>query len=165
MFHCRDSSITSLQVGMFTELLRLCCVHTSMPLMVESNSVTMLCRFLNATSPFDHKYGTVRKTFAETALVKVECGYGRAADSHLCRVSSVPAFRCTCLVLFGIPFGNAPLSGLGGAGLDEQLDLALTAVVNPLFLSVLVWLLPVAACVLDFCDDILVSLTLAVGRS
>ena len=42
MFHCSDSSITSLQVGMFTELLKLCCVHISMPLMVESNSVTML---------------------------------------------------------------------------------------------------------------------------
>ena len=100
MFHCRDSSITSLQVGMFTELLRLCCAdqytvdggvelrHDALP-------------FLERHVALDHKYGTVRKTFAETALVKVECGYGRAADSHFAGY-----FRTSLsmyLVLFGIP--------------------------------------------------------------
>ena len=65
--------------------------------------------FLERHVALDHKYGTVRKTFAETALVKVECGYGRAA---LCRVSSVPAFRCT-LSCSESRLRNSPLSGVG----------------------------------------------------
>ena len=53
----------------------------------------------------DHKYGTVRKTFAETALVKVECGYGRAADSHFAGYLPYQPFDVPCLV-------RNPVSGI-----------------------------------------------------
>ncbi len=57
--------------------------------------------FLERHVTLDREYGTVRKTFAETALVKVECGYGRAADSDLAGCLAHQPLDVPCLV--GIP--------------------------------------------------------------
>ena len=71
----------------------------------------------------DHEYGTVRKTFAETFLVKVECGYGRAADSHLAGYLPYQPLDVPCLAWNPVA-GIAFYQMWDGAGLDEQLDLA-----------------------------------------
>ena len=119
--------------------------------------------FLERHVALDHKYGTVRKTFAETALVKVECGYGRAADSHFAGYLPYQPFDVPCLV-------RNPVSGIAlyqvwdGAGLDEQLDLAHkpeSSILLCIPRAVVIQFADAA----ELLDDDTVNLTLAVGRA
>ena len=119
--------------------------------------------FLERHVALDHKYGTVRKTFAETALVKVECGYGRAADSHFAGYLPYQPFDVPCLV-------RNPVSGIAlyqvwdGAGLDEQLDLAHkpeSGILLCIPRAVVIQFADAA----ELLDDDTVNLTLAVGRA
>ena len=96
--------MTSLQEGMFTELLRLCCVHIRMPFMVESNSETMPCRFLNATSPLTVNTGRSGKRS------QIWLSYSSNAAMEVQPTATLPGiFRISFsmyAVLFGRPFPN-----------------------------------------------------------
>ena len=119
--------------------------------------------FLERHVALDHEYGTVRKTFAETLLVKVECGYGRAADSHLAGYLPHQSLDVPCLA-------RNPVSGIAlyqvgdGAGLDEQLDLAHkpeSGILLCIPRAVVIQLADAA----ELLDDDTVNLTFAVGRA
>ena len=119
--------------------------------------------FLERHVALDHEYGTVRKTFAETLLVKVECGYGRAADSHLAGYLVHQPLDVPCLV-------RNPVAGIAiyqvwdGAGLDEQLDLAHQPQPR-IFLRIPRAIVIQLADAAELLDDDTVNLTLAVGRA
>ena len=119
--------------------------------------------FLERHVSLDHEYRTLRETFAETLLVKVECGYGRATDSHLAGYLPHQPFDILCLVRNSVA-GIALYQVGDGTGLDEQLDLAHkpeTGILLRVTRAVVIQLADAA----ELLDDDTVNLTLAVGRA
>ena len=111
----------------------------------------------------DHKYRTVRETFAEMLFVKVESGYGRATDSHLAGYLPYQPLDVPCLVRNSVA-GITLYQVWYGAGLDEQLDLAHKPKADILLRiprAVVIQLADAA----ELLDDDTVNLTLAVGRA
>ena len=111
----------------------------------------------------DHKYRAVGKAFAEMVLVKVECGYRRAADSHFSGYLPHQFLYVLCLV-------RNPVSGVtlyqvwDGTGLDKQFDLPHepeSGILLRITRTVVIQLTDTA----EFLDDDTVNLTLSVRRT
>ena len=119
--------------------------------------------FLECHISLDHEYRTLRETFAETLLVKVERGYGRAADSHLAGYLAHQPLDGPCLA-------RNPVSGIAlyqmgdGTGLDEQFYLAHKPEPG-IFLRVTRAVVIQIADAAELLDDDTVDLALDVGRA
>lgn len=89
--------------------------------MVESNSVTMLCRFLKAASPLPLNW-PIRKISSDITLVEVEgCQHG-TSNGYLTRYCPYEIFNVAGLG--GIPIAVIPLyQARYRTGLDKQFDL------------------------------------------
>ena len=111
----------------------------------------------------DHEHRTVRETFAEMLLVKVECGYGRAADGHLAGYLPHQPLDVPCLAWNPVA-GIALYQVWDGAGLDEQLDLPHKPEAG-IFLRVSRAVVIQLADAAELLDDGTVDLALAVGRA
>ncbi len=96
-------------------------------------------------------------------LVKVECGYGRAAYGHL--AGNLPHQSLDILCLFRNSVTGITLYQVGnGTGFDKQLDLA-HKTESGIFLRVTRAVVIQLADTAEFLDDDTVNLALSVGRA
>ena len=164
LFHAGNVRVHGFQYHLIAGALspscfRLCCVHINMPLMVESNSVTMFCLLLNATrSPL---------TFIPGGRESV-CGDGsRKGRMRLSTCSRQPLFlgMFQHQFLYVLCLVRNPVSGVtlyqmwDGTGLDKQFDLSHepeSGILLRITRTVVIQLTDTA----EFLDDDTVNLTL-----